>query len=105
MSAVIIGILHEEQERNLNMQSQYRVEIEKLPKGSLYLKNIGKQAYYYLRYRDGSKIKLQYIGKDENKISELKIKLEKRKEYEAVLKRLKSEQNFISKIVKDKNNG
>ena len=56
--------------------------------------------YYYLKYRQGNKVKNDYIGKDENAVEIIRQEIEKRKYLQAVLKRLKIEYRQISMIVK-----
>ena len=105
MQTVIFGMLQEEKQRNLEMQQTYKEEIEALPKGSIMIKRISGRNYYYLKYRQGSKIRNDYIGKDEIVMQEIKRKLEKRKHLQGVLKRLQLEYRQISKIVKDDSHG
>ena len=51
---------------------------KKLPKGSIKKRNIHGNQYYYLQYRQGKKVKHDYIGK--KKPIELYKKIEKRRE-------------------------
>ena len=101
MSTVIYGMLKEEKQRNLKMQETYKREMEALRKGSISEKSISGNTYYYLKYRQGQKVKNDYLGKDENVIEEIRHKIEKRKYLQGVLKRLKLEYRQISTIVKD----
>ena len=101
METVIFGILREEKQRNLNMQKSYMQEIEPLRKGTIMTKNISGKIYYYLKYRQGNKIKNDYIGKDENFVEKIRQEIEKRKYLQSVLKRLQLEYRQIHKVVKD----
>ena len=101
MATVIYNTLKEEKQRNLEMQKTYVQEIELLPKGSIMTKTVSGHKYYYLRYRQGDKIKNDYIGKDEDVVAEILKEIEKRKYLQSVLKRLKLEYKQISIIVKD----
>ena len=47
---------------------------------------------YYLKYREAGKVCDKYIGKDPQKVSELKEQLEQRKHYEKMLASLRQEQ-------------
>ena len=89
MQSVIFGMLQEEKQRNLEMQETYMQEIEALRKGSIMTKNVSGHNYYYLRYRQGNKVKNDYIGKDESVVEDVKREIEKRKYLHDVLKRLK----------------
>ena len=101
MQSVIFGMLQEEKQRNLEMQEAYKKEIQALRKGSIMMKRVSGHSYYYLRYRQGNKVKNDYIGKDENVVEEIKREIEKRKYLQGVLKRLQLEYQQISVIVKD----
>jgi len=101
MQTVIFGMLQEEKQRNLEMQKTYRKEIEALRKGSIMAKCVSGNNYYYLKYRDGGKVKNDYIGKNEDIVKEVRNEIEKRKYLLGVLKRLQVEYRQIEKIVKD----
>ena len=101
MQSVIFGMLQEEKQRNLEMQETYKQEIEALRKGSIMTKNVAGHNYYYLKYRQGSKVKNDYIGKDESAVEDVKREIEKRKYLQSVLKRLQLEYRQISLFVKD----
>ena len=101
MQSVIFGMLQEEKQRNLEAQETYKREIEALRKGSIMTKNISGKKYYYLKYRQGHKVKNDYIGKDENVVAEIKREIEKREYLRSALKRLRLEYRKISIIVKD----
>ena len=49
------------------------------------IKNVSGHNYYYLRYRQGNKVKNDYIGKDEIAVKEVKQEIEKRKYLQGVL--------------------
>jgi len=93
-------MLEEEKLRNLDMQEAYEREIAALRKGSIMTKTVSGKNYYYLKYRQGDKVKNDYIGKDENTVQAIKKEIEKRKYLQGVLKRLKIEYHQISMIVK-----
>ena len=101
MQSVIYDMLQEEKERNLKMQEAYQKEIEALRKGSIMTKCVSGHTYYYLRYRQGSKVKNDYIGKDKNLVEEVRREVERRKYLQGVLKRLRLEYRQIGKIVKE----
>jgi len=101
MPTVIYGMLKEEKQRNLEMQEAYRREIETLRKGSIKPVEKSGKIYYYLCYRQGDKVKNDYIGRDESVAQEIERELEKRKHLQGVLKRLKTEYRQISIIVRD----
>jgi len=101
MQTVVYGMLEEEKRRNLDMQEAYRQEVTSLPKGSIVVKNIAGNDYYYLKYRQDNKIRTDYLGKDEKAVKKIRREIEKRKQLLEVLKRLRLEYKQICKIVKD----
>ena len=96
-SMIINSVIKNEALRNQQMIEQYEKLIAELPKGTLILR---KKEYYYLKYRDESgKVCDDYIGKDSEKIADIREKLEQRKHYETMLASLKREQKTIHKIL------
>jgi len=101
MQTVVYGILEEEKQRNIERQEIYSKEITDLPKGSIIVKQVGKRKYYYRYFRDGNRMKSEYLGKDEKVAEEVKRRIAERKHLQGILKRLKLEYKQISKIVKE----
>jgi hypothetical protein len=97
----VYGMLQEEKQRNLEMQETYKQEIMSLPKGSIIIKSVSGNEYYYLKYRQNQKIKTDYLGKDAKIIESVQREIEKRKHLQEVLKRLRVEYKQICKIIKD----
>ncbi len=98
--SVIVGVLQDELDRNRRMQARYQQEISQLPKGSLYLRKINHQQYYYLNYRQDSKVIAKYIGKqDDVKVEQVKKGLSERKHYNELLKKLSSEEKWLLKAL------
>lgn len=101
METVIYSTLQEEKKRNLEMQKTYSQQIKSLPKGTIFIKTISGNNYYYLKYRQKNKVKTDYLGKDENAAQDIAKKIEERKHLQEIIKRLKLEYKQICKIVKD----
>ena len=94
---IIDAVIKNEALRNNQMIEQYEKRIADLPKGTLILR---KNEYYYLKYRNQEgKVCDDYIGKDSDKVAEIREKLEQRKHYEKMLASLKQEQKTIQKIL------
>ncbi len=99
--SVVFGVLQDELDRNRRMQSRYRQEIDQLPKGSLYLRKINQQQYYYLNYREKNKVVAKYLGRqDEPKIEDVKHNIAERKRYEELLKKLGREEKLLLKALR-----
>ena len=93
---IINSVVKNEALRNSEMIQQYEKLISELPKGSLIYR---KNEYYYLKYSKNGKVCDDYIGKDRERISQIKEQLEQRKHYEKMLSALKHEQKVINKIL------
>lgn len=94
---IIDTVIKNEALRNNQMIEQYEKRIADLPKGTLILR---KNEYYYLKYRNqAGKVCDDYIGKDSEKVADIREKLERRKHYEKMLATLKQEQKTIQKIL------
>lgn len=96
--SLFIDIILEESKRNLLMQQQYEIKINQLSKGSIFIKKVGNHDYHYLKYRDGNKTVTDYIGRDSNKIENIKGQIKKRKHFEKMLYELKEENKLIQKV-------
>jgi len=100
-TTVIRGVLEEELERNDRMKKRYLEEMDKLPKGSIVTRKLGKQEYYYLTYRENRKVIAKYIGKkDVTDIIQLQSNINKRKHLQDVIKNLKQEEKEIRKVLR-----
>ena len=98
---VVFGVLQDELERNRRMQARYHKEIDQLPKGSLFQRKIGEHQYYYLNYRDQSRVVSKYLGKlDEKKVEAMRKQVAERKRYEDLLRKLRNEEKFITKAIR-----
>ena len=99
-SSVVYGVLQDELDRNRRMQIRYRKEIDQFPKGSLFQRKIREHQYFYLNYRDKSKVVSKYLGKlDPVKVEDLKKSIVERKRYEELLRKLRNEEKFLMKAL------
>ena len=96
--SMLANVLTKEENRITNMISEYQEELRTLPKGSIRIKKNRERIYYYLSFRDGKKVATKYIGKDEQSISPIREKLERRKQVEEILKMLSGEYEQIKKM-------
>jgi biotin synthase-related radical SAM superfamily protein len=96
--SIIFDVLDEEYNRLKELWEKYQNEIDKLPKGSIQKKQRNGKAYIYLYYRNGDKVISKYIGKEKSrKVDEIKEELEKRKEYERKMKKVKADLKEIER--------
>ena len=90
--------LQEEKERTLRFIQTCEQEIAGLPKGYISEKNIRGKKTYYLQWREGSRIKSQYVKKGD--VEALVKKIEKRKTREQQLKRHKQNLKQLERMIK-----
>lgn len=90
-------VLEEEYDRSLRLSKKLQKDINKLPKGSLQKKCISGKYYYYLQYRDGDKVKSDYVKQDD--VKDIKKKLKQRKENIEALKEQQNAQVQLSKAL------
>ncbi len=99
--SVVYGVLQDELDRNRRMHIRYRKEIDQLPKGSLFQRKIGEHQYFYLNYRDKSKVVSKYLGRlDAIKVEDMRKSISERKRYEDLLRKLRNEEKFIAKAIR-----
>ena len=82
-------ILEEELQNSRRMEKAYGRQLEQLPKGSLSRRVRNGHEYFYIVYREGGKVRLDYLGKEVS--DEVKQKYEKAKAKRAQLRKLRSE--------------
>jgi hypothetical protein len=98
--AGIRDVAEEEYNRLISLVEFYKNEIGNLPKGSILKKEIKGKEYLYLAYRAGKKIKHDYVGvKDSKKDKEVSLLVEKRKEYEKLLKKTRINLKEVERIL------
>jgi hypothetical protein len=71
-----------------------------LPKGSIHAKKIKGGVYYYRCYRDKDKIISDYLGRDPQKLSELREQIKNRKALELSIRRTGEDIRLLEKAVK-----
>jgi len=98
--SIIKHILDEELRRLQKLSGKYQREIDKLPKGSLAKKKRNDKFYYYSAFREGSKVKFIYIGRESSPA--VKEAIEARKKRVKCLelqKKLKKEMKELKKAL------
>jgi hypothetical protein len=92
-------MIAQEEKRLKLLKESYEEQLLSLPKGTIRVRQKGKNTYYYLSYRNGKKVATDYIGKDENDIIRIKEQLEKRRHIEDMLKELSRELGLMKKVL------
>jgi len=100
---VLKSVLKEELESVLDKKKFYQDGINELPKGSLQVKIIDGQEYVYIAYREGARVKFDFIGKpDDSKVEEYGRRIEKRKRLQENLKLVNRQIKYLRKIINAK---
>lgn len=89
-----------EYENNLKLQEQARRIIADLPKGTIQKVKRKNRYYYYLKFRDGTKSVMKYLGPvDVINIDEYTQRIESRKEQQCRLRTLEKEARNLQKAL------
>lgn len=100
---IVISILEEELRNAKERLKVYKEKFPVLAKSHLYPKKINRNIYYYLRYRDGQKIKSDYIGKlNKDELHKYRLAIEEAKQNREKIKKLKQRIRFIEKSLQYK---
>lgn len=96
----ILGALEEEQERLSSQRNDYMAILEKLPRkgGSIVEKEISGHKYHYFAYRDGKKVRTEYIKKKD--LDEFKKKVAERDRISRIVSGIDSDLAIIRKVLK-----
>ena len=98
--SMIRGIWREELARSKELLSFKERSLHELPKGSIQIKRIKGREYYYLFYREGGRVKSNYLGSDPRKFEVLRKQIDRRKALELSIKRSKEDIRLLEKAVR-----
>ena len=90
-------IVLQEKSRIENMMVMHESELLSLPHGTLVKKTINGKEYYYVQYREGKKVLSKYIGNSEEKVVDMRVRIERRRQIETILKNRKVEYALAQK--------
>jgi len=96
---LLVQVVAEEKDRIEKMITSYEAALLTLPKGVLVSKQVKGNYYFYLQYRDGKKTVSKYIGKESEKVTEIKLQIERRKQIDLLLKLLRDEYALAQKYM------
>jgi len=99
--SLVIRTVQKEKQRIDRMMDAYSKLLNDLPKGTVAEKKTGNSVYYYLKYRDGGKVVSEYLGKDGDRVSQMRVLIDKRRHVEAMIKHLREEQALASRLLED----
>ena len=81
------------------LKQNYEEQLSSLPKGTIRKKERNGRIYFYLAYRADGKVVSKYIGNDESGLGDLRERLERRKNIEALLKSINNELRLMSRAL------
>jgi hypothetical protein len=81
------------------LKQNYEEQLADLPKGTIRKKERNGRIYFYLAYRAEGKVVSEYIGNDESALGELRERLERRKNIEALLKSINNELRLMNRAL------
>ncbi len=96
----ILGVLEEEQERLSSQRKDYMAILDKLPRkgGSIVEKEISGHKYHYFAYREGKKVRTEYIKKKD--LDEFRKKVAERDRISRIVSGIDSDLAIIRKVLK-----
>ena len=101
MSKVVKGVLEEELQRLLALKDRYQEKMKDYPPGYLLKREMRGRIYYYLSYREGAKIKQQYLGHLEtDKVKSYKDLIKRKGELQKQLSEVKKNIVYLERLLK-----
>lgn len=87
-------------QNNINRQKEIEKSVEFLPKGHINTLYRNNKGYYYLTYREGKKIRNEYLGVEgKTDLTKVINKLHQREIIDTELKQLKNEEKILKKLL------
>lgn len=101
MSKVVKSVLEEELQRLLALKEHYQEKMNDYPPGYLLKREMKGRVYYYLSFRDGSKIKQKYLGALKHKqVESYKELIEKRRMLQKQISEVKKNIDYLEGLLK-----
>lgn len=95
--SVLEEVLEEEYFRSYRLLERMGDEFTRLPKGAIRARRIKGHEYFYLTYRDGDKVRTDYVPVRE--VEELRKKIERRKVLAVAMREQRQSQKQIVKAL------
>jgi len=101
MASVVKGVLQEELDRSRSLKKRYEKKLEEYPQGYLLERRKGKKIYYYLSYRDGNRIRQNYLGiLSAEEIKKYKDQIKNKKALRKQLSEVKANIKYLKRVLK-----
>lgn len=99
---VLKGILEESSEYYEQIEREIAQKLSVLPKGSIKKRKIGNKSYYYLQFREGSKVVHKYLGRKNPSVTSKRLR--ERGFLEKELKKVKESRKMLKRVKGKKKN-
>jgi len=97
----IISALEEERIEAKRLISRYEQELEALPRGSFFLRKLGKNRYGYLTCSEGGEIRQKYLGRlSEDEIKQYQQQSERKKKVLGLRNKAEKRYAFLERALK-----
>jgi len=101
--AILKGILKESLDYYLDLNRRLKARLMELPRGSILKRRIGRHDYFYLKIRDGIRVRSQYLGK--KKPADIEKEIKERRLVKQQLKEVAQNLKMLARIEKRGNRG
>jgi hypothetical protein len=102
--SVLFGVLEEEKERLGGAMQLYAEKVEKLPRGSLWMKKRGNREYAYLAYREGGKVHFDYVAPvPSRKYNEVMLQVKERNLLVTSIRQMQKDLRILERTLKHAN--
>ncbi len=99
----IKAVLREELDNSLQMKANYENALAEIPKGSLVRRIIKGHPYYYLVFRDGTRVRSVYKGKlSRPEVRAFNRAKEQRNRYRRQISEVNKQIRFLRKVLRIK---
>lgn len=100
MEAILIALKEENKEAS-RLLGKYNKEMGKLPKGSFFVRKLGKKLYGYLTYSVKGVIKQDYLGAmNDKKIKEYRELMARKKKLRELMAKAKNQHIFLERALR-----
>lgn len=101
--AILKGILKESLDYYLDLNNRLKARLKELPRGSILKRRIGRHEYFYLKVREGNRVRSQYLGKEKPEAMEKAIK--ERRLLKQQLKEVERNVKLLARIERRRQHG
>lgn len=99
--SIIKSVLKDEQQRLKQLATSLLQHLHQLPKGYLLQRKVGKQVYFYLSYRQKSRIQQDYRGKmSQKEVHQIKEQMKRKKQLRKQLQEVERRLENLQKALK-----